>query len=187
MTAMIYVGIGANLDHPDYGSPRDTCGAALYSLNQDNIHILRCSSWYQSAPMPVSDQPDYINAVVEIRTTLLPNELMSALLKHEIEFGRIRGQKNAARTLDLDLIDFNGEIIQLNQGLTLPHPRLHERAFVLLPLAELNTDWRHPTSNKSISVLINELEPPSTATALEDQKGVYKTAWVPKMAQMASN
>jgi len=181
---MIYVGIGANLDHPHYGGPRETCGAALYSLDKDKIHILGCSSWYQSAPVPKSDQPDYINAVISIETALEPHDLLKCLLDLELEFGRTRNAKNAARTLDLDLLDYHGQIMVSENGLDLPHPRLVNRAFVLLPLAELDQNWRHPVSGQVISTLISQLprEQPGDqqAVALKKGIGVFGTAWNPE-------
>ena len=180
---MIYVGIGANLRHSKYGSPLNTCGAALYSLSKDNILIQDCSRWYQSAPVPVSDQPDFVNAVVRLKTTLKPNDLLHVLLQLEEQFGRPRDQKNAARTLDLDLLDYNGEIIASDEALSLPHPRLHERAFVLLPLAELDQQWRHPQTGQSIADLIKQLPASLKAAPLDRQSGEFGTAWTPEIIE----
>jgi len=179
---MIYVGIGANLHHADYGSPQNTCGAALYSLNEENIHISACSRWYESAPVPVSDQPNYINAVISVETTIKPLELLNLLLKHEEEFGRTHNNKNAARTLDLDLLDYHGEIIETTMALNLPHPRLHERAFVLLPLAELDPNWQHPQTGSQINDLIEKIPNDLKAIPLDPLPGEYGTAWTPALA-----
>ena len=182
---MIYVGIGANLDHPNYGGPRETCGAALYSLNKDNIHITGCSSWYRSTPIPASDQPDYINAVIRVETALEPRKLLNTLLDLELKFGRTRDAKNAARTLDLDLLDYQGQMMESETGLNLPHPRLTKRAFVLLPLAELDQNWRHPGSGLAISSLISQLPGDQQATALEKKAGVFGTDWNPENLEIA--
>ncbi len=173
---MIYVGIGANLDHPKFGAPQKTCKTALNSLNKEYIRITKCSRWYVSAAVPASSQPDYINAVIQIETKLEPQSLLNYLLDTELKFGRMRDVKNAARTLDLDLIDYQGQIIESDTGLNLPHPRLTERAFVLLPLAELDQNWRHPSSGQSISSLIDQLRVDQTAHVLEDNPDDYGTA-----------
>jgi 2-amino-4-hydroxy-6-hydroxymethyldihydropteridine diphosphokinase len=179
---MIYFGIGANLHHSRFGAPLNTCGAALYSLNKDNIHILACSRWYESAPVPVSDQPNYVNAVVQVETALKPRDLLNYLLSHEEIFGRSRAEKNAARTLDLDLLDYNGEIVEFDGALSLPHPRLHERAFVLLPLAEHDQKWRHPQIGSQIFDLIKQLPTHLKAAPLDPLSGEYGTPWTPEIS-----
>lgn len=104
------------------------------------------SSWYRSAPVPPSDQPWFVNAVAGVRTALSPRDLLVALHDVEAEFGRVRSVRNASRTLDLDLLAYGDAVIEDPGGLVLPHPRLAERAFVLLPLAEVAPAWRHPVS-----------------------------------------
>ena len=97
-----------------------------------------------------------------------------------MNFGRTREAKNAARTLDLDLLDYQGQIIELATGLSVPHPRLHKRAFVLLPLAELDQKWVHPSSGASITSLIEGLQGDQTAIPLDDEPGAFGTAWTPE-------
>ena len=99
--------------------------------------LLARSSLYRSAPFGKTDQPDFVNAVAALRTELTPGALLQALLQLEAQQGRVRSEPNAARTLDLDLLLFDGQIIH-EPGLDVPHPRMHERAFVLMPLVELN-------------------------------------------------
>ncbi|MEL0105808.1 MAG: 2-amino-4-hydroxy-6-hydroxymethyldihydropteridine diphosphokinase [Rhodospirillaceae bacterium] len=182
---MIYVGIGANLHHPEFGGPLDTCGAALNSLGKDNFHILGISRWYRSAPVPTSDQPDYVNAVVEIETMLNPQDLMQRLLDLEAQFGRERGEKNAARTLDLDLLDYNGMIIEKGGIVQLPHPRLHQRPFVLFPLSDIAPQWRHPVTEKAIATMIDELDGASSITVIADQKSAFGTVWPVRSPKIA--
>jgi 2-amino-4-hydroxy-6-hydroxymethyldihydropteridine diphosphokinase len=151
----IYIGLGANLDHPKYGSPTATLAAALVELDDRGVKLRRLSAWYRSAPMPLSDQPWYVNAVAEVATDLVPEALLAELHAVEEAFGRVRTVPNAARIIDLDILDFRGEIA--SGRVVLPHPRMTERAFVLRPLADLAPDWRHPISGQSIQVLLAAL------------------------------
>ena len=156
----IYIGLGANLPHPTYGSPMDTLKAALNELTRRGVEVRQLSPWYRSAPVPASEQPWFDNAVVEVATDLPADRLLAVL--HEVEeiFGRARSTPNAARLIDLDLLDFRGEIAPEGPGkATLPHPRLAARAFVLRPLADLAPDWRHPVSGISIGELSRALPP----------------------------
>ena len=154
----IFIGAGANLPHPSYTSPRETLHAALLELDRWKIRVLRYSRWYRTAPVPVSDQPWYVNVVAEIATSLSADDLLATL--HEIEdlFGRVRSVPNAPRLIDLDLLDYRGEIAAPGAGRAiLPHPRMAERAFVLRPLADLAPTWRHPVSGASIHDLLKAL------------------------------
>ncbi len=154
----IFIGAGANLPHPSYASPRETLQAALLELDRRKIRVLRYSRWYRTAPVPVSDQPWYVNVVAEIATSLSADDLLATL--HEIEdlFGRVRSVPNAPRLIDLDLLDYRGEIAAPGAGRAiLPHPRMAERAFVLRPLADLAPTWRHPVSGASIHDLLKAL------------------------------
>lgn len=154
----IYIGLGANLPHPIHGPPRQTLEAALANLADRGVVILRISPWYRSAPVPASDQPWYVNAVAEVATDWAADRLLAELHAIEEAFGRVRTVANAARFIDLDLLDFHGEIAAGRPGqATLPHPRMAERAFVLRPLADLAPDWRHPVTGVSISALVAAL------------------------------
>lgn len=154
----IFIGAGANLPHPSYASPRETLQAALLELDRRETRVLRYSRWYRTAPVPASDQPWYVNVVAEVATPLSADALLATL--HEIEelFGRVRSVPNAARLVDLDLLDYRGEIAGPQPGkATLPHPRMAGRAFVLRPLADLAPAWRHPISGISIQDLLKAL------------------------------
>src|SRR6267154_3564516 len=155
---MILVGIGSNLAAPRFRSPRDTASAAAAQLPAIGVALVRCSRWYLSEPVPPSDQPWYVNAVAMVETRLGPAPLLAALLALETRFGRRRGVANAARTLDLDLLDYDGRQ-SATKRLTLPHPRLHERRFVLAPLAEIAPHWRHPRLEMTASELLRRLPP----------------------------
>jgi 2-amino-4-hydroxy-6-hydroxymethyldihydropteridine diphosphokinase len=127
-----YIALGANL-----GDPAATIRAAFAALaNLPDSRIRHTSSLYRTAPVGIEEQPDFVNAVAEIETRLPPESLLDALLEIEQRFGRIRAEKNGPRTLDLDILFYNDLQLDLPR-LTLPHPRLHLRAFVLQPLAEI--------------------------------------------------
>ncbi len=153
MGSRLFIGLGANLTPDGYASPREGCVAALSALADEGVHLSALSRWYESAPVPISDQPWYLNAVAEATAELDAASTLAALHNIERRFGRVRIERNAARVLDLDLLDFAGMVSDAS-NLTLPHPRLHERAFVLLPLGELCPDWVHPVSGITIQDLI---------------------------------
>jgi len=134
-----YVALGANL-----GDPSATIRAAFGALaNLPESRVVHCSSLYRTPPVGNTEQPEFINAVAALETTLAPESLLDALFDIEARFGRIRAEKNGPRTLDLDLLLYNNQQLNLPR-LTLPHPRLHLRAFVLYPLAELAPDLQLP-------------------------------------------
>ncbi|MBV8124094.1 MAG: 2-amino-4-hydroxy-6-hydroxymethyldihydropteridine diphosphokinase [Burkholderiaceae bacterium] len=136
--ARAWVGLGANLGNLDA-----TLAAALEALaGLPGTRLLRSSSFYRSAPVD-SSGPDYLNAVAELETALAPLQLLDALQAIESAHGRERPYLNAPRTLDLDLLSY-GDWVLNSPRLTLPHPRLHQRAFVLQPLLELAPDLSLP-------------------------------------------
>lgn len=153
---MILVALGGNLPSA-YGNPRQTLEAALSHFAARGILPRACSFWYRTAPVPVSDQPDYVNGAVEVETALDAPSLLAALHVIEADFGRRRGAINAARVLDLDLLDFHGIVRDADP--VLPHPRLAERAFVLLPMRDVAPGWIHPVSGLGIDALIDALPP----------------------------
>ena len=153
----IFLGVGANLAPAGFPGPREGCMAAVESLEEDGVGVVAVSPWYRTAPVPASDQPWYRNAVVEVETGLAPQELMDVLHERETRFGRVRRQRNESRVLDLDIIDYRG---QVQEGPpTLPHPRMHRRGFVLRPLLDLAPDWRHPATGASIAELVAAVDP----------------------------
>jgi 2-amino-4-hydroxy-6-hydroxymethyldihydropteridine diphosphokinase len=156
--APIYIGLGGNLRHPQYGCPKATLEAALRDLERRGGRLSRLSPWYRSAPVPASDQPWFVNAVAEVSTDLCADALLAQMHTVEEAFGRVRSVTNAARLIDLDLLDFRGEIAAGGPGkATLPHPRMAERAFVLRPFADLAPDWRHPVTGTPIAALVAAL------------------------------
>jgi 2-amino-4-hydroxy-6-hydroxymethyldihydropteridine diphosphokinase len=166
--SVIFVALGANLPHPRHGPPRAVLEAALTGLQARGLRVVRRSRWYRSPAWPPgSGAPDYVNGVAEVACDLEPQALLAELHAVEAEFGRARGIRNAPRTLDLDLLDWHGVVRAADDGPPeLPHPRMHERGFVLLPLAELAPDWRHPASGRRIDALIEALPPETMAEPL---------------------
>jgi len=134
-----YIALGANI-----GDPASTLRAAFGALaNLPDSRLVRCSSLYRTAPVGIVDQPEFVNAVCLLETTMEPQALLAELLNIEFRFGRQRGEKNGPRTLDLDLLLYDDRRLEFPE-LTLPHPRLHLRAFVLQPLAEIAPALRLP-------------------------------------------
>ncbi|MBK1664177.1 2-amino-4-hydroxy-6-hydroxymethyldihydropteridine diphosphokinase [Rhodospirillum rubrum] len=161
---MIYIALGANLAGPA-GSPRDTLEAALVSLEDAGVVVAARSAWYRTSPVPASDQPDYVNGVARLVTDLDPVALLALLHRLEDQFGRRRGEINAARTLDLDLLDYDG-LRRTQAPPLLPHPRMADRGFVLFPLREIAPDWRHPVLDQTIDALIAGLASDQAAVRL---------------------
>jgi 2-amino-4-hydroxy-6-hydroxymethyldihydropteridine diphosphokinase len=130
--------------------------------------IVAVSSLYDTEPVGYSDQPRYLNGVLLLETGLEPDELLDALQRIEHDLGRVRSFRNAPRTLDLDLL-FHGNRVMQTDRLTVPHPRLHERAFVLVPLSELAPDLVHPVLGKPIRELLKALPDHGGVVPSEDQ------------------
>lgn len=164
---MILIGIGSNLAAPPALTPRETAEQALPTLAAPHLQPLLCSSWYESAPVPASDQPWFVNSVALIASDLEPELLLKLMLDVESRFGRVRQERNAARTLDLDLLDYDGLIIE-TPSLTLPHPRMHERRFVLEPLLEIAPNWRHPVLGLGAADLLARLPSDQPVHRLHD-------------------
>jgi len=153
---LIYIGIGSNLNGKNNETPLQNCKKALVELKKE-VNICKISSWYKSEPIPVSNQPWFINGVIEISTNKSSLDLLEFILSIEEVFGRVREKKNEARVLDLDIIDYKKKILYIKNKLIIPHPRMHERSFVLQPLSELNPKWMHPIKKKGIKELIRNL------------------------------
>lgn len=158
---VILVALGANLPS-SAGPPAATLRAALGTLAQRNVVVAAMSPFYQSAAWPDPLDPQFVNGVVRLETKLTPRALLSTLKEIERAFGRETTRRNAPRPLDLDILDYNGKV---DKGPPiLPHPRLHERGFVLIPLRDIAPEWTHPVSSLSIDALIESL--PASARAI---------------------
>ncbi len=152
---MIYLALGANMPSP-VGPPAVTLRRALAVMPRHGIEVVAVSPFYRTPAWPNPADPPFVNAVAEVKTQLLPGELLKALMAIEKAFGRVRKSRNEPRTLDLDLIDYGGLASDVEQ-LMLPHPRLHERAFVLRPLADIAPSWRHPDTGEGVLALLGNV------------------------------
>jgi 2-amino-4-hydroxy-6-hydroxymethyldihydropteridine diphosphokinase len=156
---MILIGLGANLPGLGGEPPESTIEAALQALEAAGIQVCERSPLFRSAPVPPSDQPWYINAVTRVETALDPGDLLAELHHIEVRFGRARNERWEARILDLDLLAYEDRVETGERPPVLPHPRLHERAFVLLPLAKIAPNWRHPGTGATLTTMIAALDP----------------------------
>ncbi|MEO6609981.1 MAG: 2-amino-4-hydroxy-6-hydroxymethyldihydropteridine diphosphokinase [Aestuariivirga sp.] len=156
---MILIGLGSNITGP-WGNPRTTVERALICLNQFPLRLLKSSSLLATKPFGNKNQPDFINAVAMIETALPPIALLSRLHDIERKAGRKRAKRWGPRTLDLDILDYKGRILN-PQGkgraaLRLPHEGIAVRDFVVLPLAEIAPRWKHPQLLKTAKEMIHK-------------------------------
>ena len=148
-----YLAIGSNL-----GNKIENIERAKFEIQYNKIRILKSSSNFESESWPNASNPKFINIVVEIKTNLGPLELLKICNLIEKKLGRKKSIRNAPRSCDIDIIDYEQKILNLDDNnLILPHPRMNKRNFVLLPLFEINSSWKHPKSKKIIVNLINSL------------------------------
>jgi len=154
------IGIGASLPGPDGRAPLATCQAAAAALDAlAGLRLQALSRWWESAPIPpIPGAPWFVNGVARLAGEAQPAALLAALHAIEAAHHRTRPYPNAPRTLDLDLLDCNGTLAE-SPALTLPHPRLGQRGFVLYPLREVAPAWRHPVTGEGIEALLARLPP----------------------------
>lgn len=155
---MILVGIGANLPGLDGSAPRETCRAAAVALDAlPGLRLQALSRWWESAPLPpMPGAPWFVNGVARLEGEADPVALLAALHAIEAAHHRARPYPNAPRTLDLDLLDCQG-LVSAGPSPVLPHPRLMDRAFVLMPLSEVAPGWHHPVTGEGIGALVAAL------------------------------
>ena len=147
---MIYLGIGSNL-----GNKRLNIEKAKFKIIENDIKILQSSNYYESLSWPNKKHPKFLNIVLKISTNLKPTKLIKIFQNIENSLGRKKAPRNSPRICDIDIVDYKN--MQINKGITLPHPRLHLRNFVLLPLYELDKGWKHPVFKDDIKTLILSL------------------------------
>lgn len=170
-----HVALGANLA-TSTRTPIETLACALELFERESLRILDRSAWYQTPAFPAGAGPDFVNGVVKIETDLGPEAVIKALHRIEADMGRQRLTRWEARVCDLDLIEFDGAILPdeavyrawvalpleaqkswTPPTLILPHPRLQDRSFVLVPMAEISPEWVHPVSGRSVTQMVAAL------------------------------
>jgi 2-amino-4-hydroxy-6-hydroxymethyldihydropteridine diphosphokinase len=151
---MILIALGGNLSSRA-GTPAQTLDAALSEIAQRNVKIVAVSSYYVTPAWPDPADPPFVNAVARIETKLSPSALLALLHETETAFGRARSVRNAPRTLDLDILDYDGRVEAGSPDL--PHPRMAERGFVLVPLKDVAPNWQHPVDGRNIAALLAAL------------------------------
>ena len=156
---IVYLGLGSNL-----GNRVKNLEKAKYLLNLNNVNIIKTSNFYESSSWPNKNFPKYLNIVIKTRTSHKISSLFFLIKFIEKKLGRKKIKKNYPRTCDIDILDYDKKVKSINlnnEKITLPHPRLHERNFVLIPLLEVSKNWIHPNYNKKVSELllnINNIE-----------------------------
>ncbi|MBO0351486.1 2-amino-4-hydroxy-6-hydroxymethyldihydropteridine diphosphokinase [Phormidium pseudopriestleyi FRX01] len=151
-SAIAAIALGSNLGD----SPRILAAAIAHLDATPGISVQQTSRWYQTAPIG-PPQPDYLNGCALVQVQLTPHQLLARLLEIENLFGRIRWERWGPRTLDLDLLFYDKTIVA-TPTLEVPHPRMRERAFVLVPLAEIAPDWVDPVSGEAIGQLLQRID-----------------------------
>ena len=152
----VYFSIGSNL-----GNKKLNIEKVKFQIEKNDIKIESCSSFYESNSWPNNTFPKYFNIVLKAKTFFKPHNLLKKIKEIEILIGRKQSFKNHPRICDIDIIDYDQKVLKINndnQKLIIPHPKLHERNFVLLPLYEIEKNWLHPKNNKKISELLRDLD-----------------------------
>lgn len=166
----VHIAFGGNL-----GEVEETLRRALAEVGRiPGTRVRRISSLYRTAPVGVTDQPEFLNGAVEVETSLSPPDLLAALLRIEKKLGRTRDVRWGPRTVDLDVVLWGDRVVD-SADLEIPHPRMHERAFVLAPLAELAPGSRHPTLGRTVRELLGALG------ATDDLRCLGRPAWAAEL------
>ena len=166
---MTILALGSNLSS-NFGNRFQNIDIAISYLESYSIKVKRKSSFYETPSYPNKNDPMFVNVVIEVSTNLSPIDLASVVIFIEEKLERKRNMKNDPRTCDIDIIDYNGEILDLkyqNFDLLIPHKNLRLRNFVLYPLQEIAPNWKHPKTNESIDTLLKNL-------STEDRKSIFK-------------
>jgi len=152
----IIIGIGGNIKSEEGTHPIKVAMKAISYFKDYSINVTNQSSWYETEPIPKSDQPNFFNCIVLANTNLNELDVLKSLHEIEHKLGRKRSMVNEARIIDLDLIDYSNKIL-INKEIVIPHPRAHQRRFVMEPLAELDKTWVHPILKININKILKNL------------------------------
>ena len=149
---IVYIGIGSNL-----GMRKTNIEKAKFLLSEYNLNFLSISSYYESLSWPDPKKPKFLNIILKLKCKYSAQKLLKLCKSIELQLGRKKAKKNAPRTCDLDLIDYNNLILKKNPKINLPHKSMHKRNFVLFPLFEIQKNWIHPDKQIDIKTLISLL------------------------------
>ena len=169
---MIILGLGSNLSS-SFGDRFSNINMAMSYLGEYGIKIIDKSSFYETPSYPNKKNPKFINVIISVKTQLPPDDLMSVLIFIEEKVERKRNKKNDPRTCDIDIIDYNNQILSFqykNLNLEIPHKKLSSRNFVLFPLQEIFPNWKHPKTKENISSLIHKLPEENRKSILKIKK-----------------
>ena len=167
---MIIIGLGSNLTTENYATSKEILEAAITSLREKGVKIIKISNFYETEPVPKSNQPWFVNAAIRVATSQCPEELLNTLHGIENELGRVRKERWEARIIDLDLLCYNDRVFpnlkewqenniqKMPEGAIIPHARLHERDFVLIPMNDVAGDWMHPVFRKNTQNMLEDLD-----------------------------
>jgi 2-amino-4-hydroxy-6-hydroxymethyldihydropteridine diphosphokinase len=163
---LAYIGIGSNL-----GEKVENCRRAIEAIGSDaRNRVVGCSRLFRTEPVGKKDQEWFINGVAAVETTMSPRELLEFLLSIEKEMGRARIERWGPRIIDLDIL-FYGDRVLNEEGLQIPHPRLHERRFVMVPLKDIAPDLVHPIFQRTVSQILGELNATDEVSPVPEEKG----------------
>ena len=152
----IIIGIGGNINSKDNAHPIQVAKKAINYLKDYSIVVTNQSSWYETEPIPKSEQPNFFNCIIFANTVLNELDVLKSLHEIEHKLGRRRKAINEARIIDLDLIDYSNKIVK-NKEIVIPHPRAHQRRFVMEPLSELDKNWVHPNLKINVNKILKKL------------------------------
>ena len=153
----IIIGIGGNLYSSNGLHPIEIGKKAIKAMKSMSINVEKQSNWYRSDPIPKSDQPKFFNSVIIAKTSLNELDVLKSLHKIEDNLGRLRQNRNEARVIDLDLIDYSSKILE-SENIKIAHPRAHLRRFVMEPLFEIEKNWVHPILKLNITDILSQLD-----------------------------
>ena len=169
MKKLVHLGLGSNL-----GDRLGYLERAIEQMREAGINVLRVSDIYETEPVDFAGQPWFLNCVVEAETEAMPRQLLRRLQRIETNLGRRRGVPRGARTIDIDILLFGRHVID-GADLIVPHPRMHERRFVLEPLRELAPEFRHPVARKTVAELLAQA-PPQKSSKFKVQSSSHESA-----------